>query len=92
MDTEHFVLDSARISERLAARRSVTLSSYPSHAMERFGVQVPLWAKLALSFATRGGALSRLLEIGIPLAAPFLFRRQMPFLERLVHRIFSAKS
>jgi len=92
MDTENFNLERSRLVERLQARRAAELTSYPFRMMDDYGVTLPPWARLALSFVTRGGALSRFLEVGLPLAVPFLFRKQMPFVERLVHRIFSPKS
>jgi hypothetical protein len=92
MDTKDFIVGRAEITERLQGRRSRELSSYPLHMLDNYGVKLPAWAKLALSFVTRGGALSHLLEVGLPLAVPFIFKKQMPFFDRLVHRIFSLKS
>jgi hypothetical protein len=92
MDTKDFIVGRAELLERLQARRSRELSGYPFQMMNDYGVKLPAWARLALSFVTRGGALSHLLEVGLPLAVPFLFKKQMPFFERLVHRIFSLKS
>ena len=92
MDTADFILDRTRLTEQLQARRAKDLTSYPFRLMDDFGVKLSPWARLALSFVTRGGAINRLLEIGLPLAVPFLFKKQMPFFDRIVHRIFSRKS
>jgi hypothetical protein len=92
MDTENFIVTRAEFLERLQSRRQKDLGSYPFRMIEDYGVKFPAWARLALSFVTRGGALARLMEMGLPLAVPFLFRKKMPFVERLVLRIFSPKS
>ena len=92
MDTENFIVSRASLLERLQARRQKDLSAYPFRMMEDYGVKFPAWTRLALSFVTRGGALARLMEMGFPLVVPFLFRKKLPFMERLVLRIFSPKS
>ena len=92
MDTENFIVSRTELVERLQNRREKELQSYPFRMMEDYGVRLPAWARLAMSFMTRGGALSRLLELGLPLVVPFLFRKQMPFVDRLVQRFFSRKS
>ena len=92
MDTENFIVKRAELVSELQRRRSMDLDAYPFRMVRDYGIKLPTWARLALSFVTRGGALSRMMELGIPLAFPFLFRKQMPFMERLVYRIFSHKS
>jgi hypothetical protein len=92
MDTENFIVTRAELVERLQSRRQKDLSTYPFRMVEEYGMKMPAWARLVLSFVTQGGALARLMEMGLPLAVPFLFRKKMPFMERLVLRIFSPKS
>ncbi len=92
MDSENFILSRSALLDRLRGRRATRLSSYPFRMLDEYGMKMPAWARLALSFVTRGGILGRFLEVGIPLAAPFLLRRHMPFAERLLQRIFSTKS
>ncbi len=92
MDTEDFIVSRASLLERLQTRREKDLGSYPFHMADYYGVKLPAWARLVLSFVTQGGAFARLLEMGLPLTIPFLFRKKMPFVERLVLRIFSPKS
>ena len=92
MDTENFIVTRAELLERLQARRQKDLTSYPFRMIEDYGVKFPAWTRLLLSFLTQGGALARLMEMGLPLAAPFLFRKKLPFMERLVLRLFSPKS
>jgi hypothetical protein len=92
MDTEDFIVSRASLLERLQTRRAKDLTSYPFRMIEDYGVKFPAWTRLALSFITQGGALARLMEMGLPLVVPFLFRKKLPFMERLVLRIFSPKS
>jgi hypothetical protein len=92
MDTEDFIVSRAGLLERLQTRRDKDLGGYPFRMIEDYGVKLPAWARLALSFVTQGGAFARLMEMGLPLAIPFLFRKKLPFMERLVLRIFSPKS
>ena len=92
MDTENFIVTRADLVERLQSRREKDLTTYPFRMIEDYGVKFPAWMRLALSFVTRGGAFARLMEMGLPLAVPFLFRKKLPFMERLVLRIFSPKS
>ena len=92
MDTEHFILERRELLERMEERRAKDLSSYPFKIGEDFGIKLPSWARLALSFAGRGGLLNRFLEVGIPLALPFLMKRQVPSWGRLVQRLFLPKA
>ena len=92
MDTENFILNRAQLVEQLQVRRARDLASYPFQMMRDYGINLPAWARLALSFVTQGGALNRLLDVGLPLAIPFLFKKQMPLIDRLVQRLFSPKS
>jgi len=78
--------------ERLQARRATQLEFYPFRMMDHYGLRLPTWARVALSFVTRGGLLSHLLEVGLPLAMPFFYKKQAPFFERLIQRIFSPKA
>jgi hypothetical protein len=91
MDTENFILKRREILERLEARRVKDYTSYPFRIAEEYGVHLPSWARLALSFVTSGGLISKFLEVGLPLALPFLVKRQVPSLGRLVQRFFSPK-
>jgi hypothetical protein len=92
MDTENFILTRSRLVEQLQARRAKELASYPFRMMDDYGIKLPSWARLVLSFVTSGGALSRFLDVSLPLAIPFLFKKQLPLFDRLVQRIFSPKS
>ena len=92
MDTENFIVSRAQLVEQLQRRRSSDVDSYPFKLMRDYGIQLPVWARLGLSFMTRGGVVTRLMEIALPLTIPLLFKKQMPFFDRLVHRIFSRKS
>ncbi len=92
MDTENFIVKRAELVEELQRRRMSDMGSYPFQLMKEYGVRLPTWARFALSFVTRGGVLSRMMEVALPLAVPFLLKKQMPFFDRLVHRIFSPKS
>jgi hypothetical protein len=92
MDTENFIVSRHQILERLEERRRKDYTSYPFRIAEEYGVRLPSWARLALSFVTSGGVLSRFLEVGLPLALPFLVKKQMPSFGRLVQRFFSPKS
>jgi len=57
-----------------------------------FGMKFPFWMKWGLSLATRGGVLSRLLEVGLTLAVPLLLKKQQPFLSRLLARFQSSEA
>ncbi len=92
MDTENFVLERSRIVERLDRRRSQDLTSFPFQFLGRAGIRFPAWARLAMSFISKESVISRFLEVGIPLAAPLLFRHKMPFVNKLVQSLFSRKS
>ncbi len=92
MDTEYFVVRRSELTELLQQRRALELTTYPFQMMEDYGVKLPAWARLGLSMFARGGLMGKFLELGIPLAAPFLFRKKMPFVSRLIQTIFSAKS
>jgi len=92
MDTKDFILERAELMERMQDRRHRDLQEFPFRMIEDYGVKLPPWARLALSFISQGGALNRLMEISMPFVVPYFFRRQMPFMDRLVHRIFSRKS
>jgi hypothetical protein len=92
MDTENFILARAGLVAELQKRRSRDPETYSFRMFQGYGINLPSWAKLGLSFMTREGAIMRLMELGLPLALPFLYRRKMPFVERLFHRIFSPKA
>ena len=92
MDSENFILNRREILERLEVRRSKDLSTYPFRIGKDYGVQLPAWAQLVLSFASQNGILNRFLEVGLPVALPFLLKRQAPSWGRLVQRLFSPKS
>jgi len=92
MDTENFIVERHRLIERLEVRRAKDLSSYPFRMGEDFGIKLPSWARLALSFVSNGGLINRFLEVGVPLALPFLLKRQAPSWSRLVQRFFSPKA
>lgn len=92
MDTESFVVRRAELVAQLQARRERDLGTYPFRMIEEYGVRLPAWARLGLSFISKGGAMSRLLEMGLPLAIPLIFRRKMSFVDRLVQRLFTSKS
>jgi hypothetical protein len=42
--------------------------------------------------APSGGLISKFVQIGLPLAIPFLFKRETPFMSRLLARFFPSKS
>ena len=92
MDTKNFIVTRAELLESLQARRERSLGSHPFRMADDYGVRLPAWARLGLSFFTPGGAISRVLEFGLPLAVPLLFRKKESFANRLVRRIFSAGS
>ena len=92
MDSENFVIKRHRIMERLAERRAKELTSYPFRMAEDYGMNLPSWARLALTFASKGGVLSRVLEIGLPLAVPFLMKKKTFSLGRLVQQFFLPRS
>lgn len=92
MDTKDFIVSRTELVERMESRRRSDLSSYPFRMVEHYGVKFPAWARLALSFLSQGGALSRMMEISMPFVVPYIFRKQMPLVDRLVQRIFSRKS
>jgi hypothetical protein len=92
MDSENFIVTRSRLVEQLQARRARDLASYPFHMMDDYGIKLPAWARLVLSFVTRGGSLSRFLDVGLPLAVPYLFKKQLPLFDRIIQRIFSPKS
>jgi hypothetical protein len=52
-------------------------------------MKFPFWLKWGLSLASRQGAIVRLLEVGLTLAAPVLFMKKVPFLTRLLTRFQS---
>ena len=92
MDTENFILERQRMIERLEARRAKDLSQYPFRMVEDYGMKLPSWARLALSFVSKGGILNRFIEIGVPLALPFLLKRETPSWGSLARRFFSSKA
>ena len=92
MDTENFLLRRRAILERLDQRRSRDPSGYPFRMGSVFGMKFPFWMKWGLSLATRGGVLSRLLEVGLTLAVPLLLKKQQPFLSRLLARFQSSEA
>lgn len=92
MDSENFILERNRLTTRMNDRRHERLEAYPFRMFQDMGLKMPVWARLALSFISRGSVMSRFLEVGLPLAAPFIFSRQLPLVDKLVHRIFSRKS
>jgi len=89
MDTENFLLKRRAILERLEERRSRHPSGYPFRIGSLFGMKFPFWLKWGLSLASRQGAIVRLLEVGLTLAAPVLFMKKVPFLTRLLTRFQS---
>ena len=92
MDTENFILKRHQLLERLEERRAKDLSAYPFRIGEDYGVKLPPWARFALSFMGRGGIINHLLEVGLPLAVPFLLKRQTPSWGRFVSRLFLPKA
>jgi len=92
MDTESFILNRREIVERLEARRAKDLSAYPFRMAENLGIQFPSWARWALSFASQGGAFSKVLQIGLPLAIPLLFNKKTPMVQNFLSRIFPPKA
>jgi hypothetical protein len=92
MDAKNFILNRHQILVRLENRRQIDVTNYPFQMGKEYGIQLPAWARLALSVVTQGSVLSRFLQVGLPLAAPFLLRRQMPSWGRLVQRFFTPKS
>jgi hypothetical protein len=92
MDTKDFLLKRQAILERLDERRSRDPSAYPFQMGSIFGMKFPFWLKWGLSFATRGGVLSRLLQVGLTIAAPLVLKKQLPFLSRLLSRFSSSEA
>ncbi len=92
MDTKNFILARRELMDRLQARRARELSNYPFRMPDDFGVKLPTLARWALSFASQGGAISKMMEIGIPLAIPFLFRKKTSFMGRLLSRFVPPKA
>lgn len=92
MDTEDFLLKRRPLLERLDARRSKDLSAYPFRMGGAFGLKLPVWARWALSLAPGGGLVSKLMQIGLPLAIPFFFKREPPLLNRILARFFPSKA
>jgi hypothetical protein len=86
MDTESFLLRRRAILEKLDERRARPASSpYPMGGL--FGMKFPFWLKWGLSLTSREGAMVRLLELGMTLAAPLLLKKKVPFLSRLLSRV-----
>jgi hypothetical protein len=92
MDTENFLLKRRALIERLEERRSKDLSTYPFRMGDAWGVKFPVWMRGALSLLPSGGLISKFIQIGVPLAVPFLFKRQTPFITRLLARLFPSES
>ena len=92
MDTENFLLRRRALVERLEERRSKNLSSYPFRIGEAWGIKLPVWIRWALSLVPSGGIINRFIQIGLPLAVPFLFKRQTPLISRLLARFFPSES
>jgi hypothetical protein len=92
MDTENFLLKRRSLLERMEERRSKDLSSYPFRMGDVLGIKLPVWIRWALSLAPSGGLISKFVQIGLPLAIPFLFKRETPFMSRLLARFFPSKS
>ena len=92
MDTENFILRRHVLLERLGERRSRDLSSYPFQIGNIWGVKMPIWLRWGLSLVPNGGLVSRLMQVALPLAVPFIFRKQAPLVTRLFDRIFPSKS
>jgi hypothetical protein len=92
MDTENFLLKRNALLERLGERRTKDLSLYPFQMGTSFGLKFPIWARLALSLVSRGGILSSLMQVALPLAAPFFLKRQPPIFIRLFDRFFPSRS
>jgi hypothetical protein len=91
MDSEDFIVDRREIVARMEERRSRDVSSYPFQMGAGFGFQLPGWLRMALSFAPRGGLVSSLMQISLPLVAPFLLKKQIPLLSRLLTRFYPSK-
>jgi hypothetical protein len=89
MDTENFLLTRRAILDRLEDRRSRRPSANLFGMGGLFGLKLPFWLKWGLSLATEQGAIVRLLEVGLTLAAPFLLKKKAPFLNRVLARFQS---
>ena len=92
MDTENFLVRRRDLTERLYERRVRDRSTYPLPLGTHFGLELPLWARCALSLMPRGGLVSSLLQIGLPLAAPFVFRKKVPWINRLLTHFLPSKA
>jgi hypothetical protein len=92
MDTENFLLKRRALLERLEERRSKDLASYPFRMGDAWGIKLPGWVRWALTLVPTGGLVSRFIQIGLPLAVPFLFKKQTPLISRLLARLFPSES
>ena len=92
MDTEDYLLKRRALQERLAERRSKDLSRYPFRMGDALGVKLPTWIRLAFTLVPTSGMISRFIQFGLPLAAPYLFKKQPPLLNRLLARFFPTES
>jgi hypothetical protein len=77
MDTENFLLKRRALLDRMEARRLANAG----------GVKLPAWMRWAIRLAPSGGVLGPLIQIGMPLVIPFLFRRQASWFSRLLVRL-----
>jgi hypothetical protein len=57
-----------------------------------FGMKFPSWLKWGLAFAAQRGMITRMLQLGLTLATPFLIKKELPILGRLLAKLQSSES
>jgi len=90
MDTENFLLKRRSLIERLESRRAQDLSAYQGGSL--FGLKLPMVARLALSMVPRGGIVTSLLQIGLPLAATFFLKKKPSFISGILARFLPSRA
>lgn len=92
MDTKTFLVKRQILEARLIERRSADVSDLPFRLPAYFGVRLPVWSRLALSFASRRSSVGTLLGFLLPVASSFLLRKQRPYLSRILEFFFLSKA
>jgi len=83
MDSKDFLLKRRELLDRLETRRARDISTYPFRLGGAFGLKFPAWMRWLLTLVPVGGLAGGLMRVALPIALPFIFRKQPPLLDRL---------